>query len=613
MFLSCHSSFRIFNFTILGVIGALFSAIHIVDMFFRSSSSTPILMGDSLLLPGFMLFSSFVPSERFQYTLNIIVFNLMLTGLALRKIVVEDIYMKRADLIDGEHDFSLSKDILGGWDHSLTHETEATDLFGILAQAYREKLTELISAGAKKSRSNLKILELYARRVSVSLIYLTIQFASYTSIVFLTVQSQSIQNGVKNIAFLKQLSTFIVPAAVTAINSTTPWIYERLTELELWDSGQTELNMLLIRMYLSNMMNLLILAISYAMLADPFMLADNHSYQLRLKVEQSFSNNFTCRMNQAASGMFSLILTEFALNGLVYLAVGYLNVFLNRFIHSMAKKQFNIAQRMVSLLYFVSLMTLTFPFAPLSVIFFPLMLSLRIKWEKYISLHFYSKPKSLWAPHKAGSFFAMFFLISILIVALPASVYFLSRTTFPKSCSLQDHDIGLCDGDLGGGGTGDDDATLNSANICDLNVNSEYYNLYHKTSYCSAYPLCICEDACGPFIDNTNAFAPFRNSLQGIQVLDIFWEYVIKTSYGAWVISCLFYVIAKMRRNSIKVNSESYKEKEKNYETHIQSLENDKKKHEKIIQRLKLMDGQLDAAAAAAPVATARGRDGDEK
>lgn len=568
------------------MIGVLFSVIHIVNMFFRSSSITPILMGDSLLLPGFMLISSFVPSERFEYTLNIIVFNFMLTGLALRKIVVEDIYMKRADLIDGEHDFSLSKDILGGWDHSLTNAAEVTDLFGILAQAFREKLSELISTGAKKSRSNLKILELYARRVFVSLVYLTIQFASYTSIVFLTIQSQSIQNGLKNIAFLKQLSTFIVPAAVTAINSTTPWIYEMLTKLEHWDSGQTELNMLLIRMYLSNMMNLLILAISFAMLADPFMLADNNSYTLRLRVEQSFSDNFTCRMNQAASGMFSLILTEFALNALVYLAVGYLNIFLNRYFYPTGKKEFNIAQRMVSLLYFVSLMTLTFPFAPLSVIFFPIMLSLRIKWEKYISLHFYSKPKSLWAPHKAGSFFAMFFLISILIVALPASMYFISRSTFPKSCPIQDNEIGLCSGEVG------------TDNTCELNVDSEYYDLYKKTSYCSAYPLCICEDACGPFVNSVNAFAPFRKSIQGIQVLDVFWEYVINTSYGAWVISCLFYVIAKMRKNSIKVSSESFKEKEKNYETHIQSLENEKKKHEKIIQRLKLMDGQLDSTPA---------------
>jgi hypothetical protein len=587
----------------LGGIGALFSTIHIVNMIFRSSSNTPIVMGDSLLLPGFMLFSSFLPSERFQYTLNVIVFNFTLTGLALRKIVVEDIYMKRADLIDGEHDFSLSKDILGGWDHSLTNGTEVTDLFGILAQAYREKLTELISAGAKKSRSNLKILELYGRRILVSLIYLTIQFASYTAIVFLTVQSQSIQNGLKNIAFLKQLSTFIVPAAVTAINSSTPWIYERLTEYELWDSGQTELNMLLIRMYLSNMANLLILAISYAMLADPFMLADNESYSLRQKVEQSSSDSFTCRMNQAASGMFSLILTEFALNGLVYLAVGYLNIFVNRYIHSMAKKEFNIAQRMVSLLYFVSLMTLTFPFAPLSVIFFPLMLSLRIKWEKYISLQFYSKPKSLWAPHKAGSFFAMFFLISILVVALPASVYFLSRSSFPKSCALQDHEIGLCDGDL------DTDT-----NICELNPNSDYYVLYSKSSYCSpGYPDCICQDACGPFIDNTNAFAPFRSSLQGVQVLDIFWEYIVKTSYGAWVMTCLFYVVAKMRRNTIKVNSDSFKEKEKSAEAHIQSLENDKKKHEKIIQRLKLMDGQLDSVVTVAGTSgggTARGKGG---
>jgi hypothetical protein len=571
----------------LGLIGALFATIHLINILFRSSS-TPIIMGDSLLLPGFMLFSSFLPGERFQYSLNIIVCNSALIALALRKIVVEDIFMKRTDLIEGEHDFSLSKNILCGWDHSLTHEYEVTDLHGLLAQAYREKLSELISAGAKKARSNLKILELYTRRVLVSLAYLTIQFASYASIALLTVQSTSIQNGLNNVVFLKQLSAFIVPAAVTTINTITPWIYEKLTQLELWDSGQIQLNMLLFRMYLSNMMNLLILAISYAMLADPFMLADNHSQQtFRQKVEQVSSDQFACRLNQAASGMFSLVLTEFFLNGLVYALVAYMNIFINRFLYATSKKEFNIAQRMVSLLYFVSLMTLTFPFAPLSVIFFPLMLSLRIKWEKYISLRFYSKPQSLWAPHKAGSFFAIFFLISIMIVAIPASVYFLSRTTFPKACDIQDQDIGLCDG-----GVSSED------NTCTLNPSSAYYDLYRKESYCSGYPACICEEACGPFINDLNAFTPFRERLQETQGLNLLWEYVIKTSYGAWVLCCCLYVIAKMRRNSIKVNSDNFKEKEKGYEAHISSLENDKKKHEKIIQRLKLMDGQIEPGPA---------------
>lgn len=533
-----------------------------------------------------MQYSSFLPGESFLYTCNIIICNFTLTGLALRKIVVEDVLMKRSELIDGENDFSLSKDILCGWDNSLTHESEVTDLYGLLAQTYREKLSELISVGVKKSRSNLKILELYSRRACVSFVYLTIQFASYTAIVFLTVQSQTIQNGLKNVAYIKELSGFLVPAAVTAINASTPWIYDQLTKLELWDSGQIQLNVLLFRMYLSNMMNLLILAISYAMLADPFLLADNDSYNLRKRVEQTYLKSFKCRMNQAASGMFSLILTEFFLNGIVYLVMGSLNIIINRFLFPCPKKEFSIAQRMVSLLYFVSLMTLTFPFAPLSVIFFPIMLSIRIKWEKYISLNFYSKPQSLWAPHKAGSFFSMFFLISLLIVAIPSSIYFLSRETFPKDCSIQDNYIGLCTDNIENGG-----------DTCDLDIHSDYYKLYSKTSYCESYPACICDDSCGPFIQYNNAFGPFRDKIKSLRGLDFIWEYIIQTSYGAWVLCCLFYVIAKMRKNSIKVNLDSYKEKEKGLESHILTLENDKKKHEKIIQRLKLIDGQMDTVS----------------
>ena len=411
------------------------------------------------------------------------------------------------------------------------------------------------------------------------MIYVAVQIASYSSIVYLTVKSQSIQNGL-NIGALKSLSAFIVPAAVTAINSVTPALYKVLTKMELWDSGQVQLNILLFRMYISNMMNLLILAISYALLADPFLFADNSDKNMRKQIEHEYSADFTCRMDQAANGMFTLIITEFFLNGLVFYGMGLGNIFVNNFIMPFPKKEFNIAQRMVAMLYFVSLMLLTFPFTPLSVIVLPVMLACRIKWEKYVTLKCYAKPKTVWTAHKAGTFFVLFYIMSLSFVAVPSAVYFLSRETFPKSCDIQDVYPELCESDISDDGT------------CTLNVDSDYYSLYNDNTYCQeGYPACICDYACGAFVHEHNAFAPFRRSIQDVAVVEYLWEYILKTSYGAWFLTGFFYVLSRMRRNTVSVNSQGFKDKERSLETHITALENEKKKHEKLINRLKLIEG----------------------
>jgi hypothetical protein len=87
----------------------------------------------------------------------------------------------------------------------------------------------------------------------------------------------------------------------------TPAMYKYLTKFEEWDSGQFSLNVLIMRMYLSNMMNLLILALSYGLLADPFLLADETNSQRRSQLENLFDDSvYSCRLNAAAEGLFSL-------------------------------------------------------------------------------------------------------------------------------------------------------------------------------------------------------------------------------------------------------------------------------------------------------------------
>ena len=303
--------FRLFNFLVMGLWGCFFSTIHIVRMVVRGDSGN-VVTGDSVL-PGFMNFSSFETGESITFTCNILIGVFLLLFFCAHKIIMEDRQMKRMDVVEQQNDFNFSKDIFCRWDNSIVQETEVQQAHGLISLSYKEKLAESLKKGLIVSRSRLETAILYSKRFLVFILYCCIQIASYVTIIWLTIQSESVKKFASGLAGLRFVTDFIVPGAVTLINAMTPAMYKRLTKFEEWDSGQFALNILIFRMYLSNMMNLLILALSYSLLADPFLLSDDTYSERRGQLENLYDSEvYSCRMNAAAEGLFSL--GEFKLN-----------------------------------------------------------------------------------------------------------------------------------------------------------------------------------------------------------------------------------------------------------------------------------------------------------
>jgi hypothetical protein len=89
------------------------------------------------------------------------------------------------------------------------------------------------------------------------LCYLAVQFASYSAIIYLKIQSVVIAEKLSS-SLPSSITILIVPAAITFINSASPNIFKLITNFEKWDSGQTNLNVLLFRMFFSNILNVII-------------------------------------------------------------------------------------------------------------------------------------------------------------------------------------------------------------------------------------------------------------------------------------------------------------------------------------------------------------------
>jgi hypothetical protein len=148
-----------------------------------------------------------------------------------------------------------------------------------------------------------------------------------------------------------------------------------------------------------------------------------------------------------------------------------------------------------------------FVFAPLSLLFVPIVSAVNIKWQRYNMIKYYSKPHKSWNPSKAVVVYTRFYVLSIIFVGLPTLIYFFSSSSLPKSCALQDFSNKLCL-----------PHTLTSDNVCDLDPSSMYYTepsstavnvtrgsqtrLCPQFSSNNQYPKCLCESACGIFIED---------------------------------------------------------------------------------------------------------------
>eukprot|EP01038_Epipyxis_sp_PR26KG_P004315 gene4315-6113_t len=531
----CSLNIAVIIYTIFHIIN-LSKTQHIVSSFFNGEGN----------LPNFMVYSSYTVSERLEYS-SLVVLLMIVSGLFLCiNLLQVDRFVKHVDSIESGNDRPFSKAVLAVWDSSISTKMEVNDLCGSIGQIFLMLLSDNKSNGEKKSRSTL-----------------------------LAIYSKSITKKLENIQGIDFISNFLTSFLLTVINSGTPMILRHITAIEKWDLPQTELNFLLFRVYLSNTLNTLVVLFSYLLLIDPFLLGQHPILRSRLQLE---FNGFQCRIDQAANGIFTLVISSFVIRSFSIFASplsNYIQSYINK--SEWIKPEFLVPESMVSKFSFIGFLFMSIPIAPLSLLFAPFYLFSSFYIEKYAILNYYSKPKRPWKSQKAELMFSFFYLATFIILGVSSIVYFLTTKTLPKSCDMQDNFIGLCT-----------DEVDPSTNTCTIDSSNEYYSLIGGKN--ANYPASICNYACGPFIENSTSFSPFRNYIKNNIVLNIIWSLIFQYPYISWLLVLMLTLSIIMKENTLDVTQFGTYMKEQSYEAQIQSLEAEKKKQEKIILKLKSID-----------------------
>ncbi|CAM9811556.1 unnamed protein product, partial [Choristocarpus tenellus] len=212
------------------------------------------------------------------------------------------------------------------------------------------------------SRSLQEKIKLYICRVVGFFLYIGVQGSAWTGIIILTAQADSLVEGLathlQSLSGLSRASgviaTSIVPAAVTIINAIMPTLIKAITKFEKWDTEESVTYMLTTRMFLAKILNAFIQALSYMLLANPYLLATDNYSHIRQQVGQVFApSEYSCRLDQASTGLYQLVLTEFIFSKILsYSTMRVMQLRVKFSNKPFVKPEFEVAQRMVSLLYF---------------------------------------------------------------------------------------------------------------------------------------------------------------------------------------------------------------------------------------------------------------------
>lgn len=452
---------------------------------------------------------------------------------------------------------------------------DVDDYLGSIGNKLLQQLEETHSSGVKEARSRYQTFMVYARRSLGMVIYLAVLFASFCIILYVTLYSDYIAQNVKSIPGLRNMQSFIAPLILAMISSAMPEISKALTSLESWDSAQTIHTLNLLRVYISSLLNTLLLVFSYLVLADPFLLANDSS--LRNSFGLSESLDFSCRMDQVSDGLFTLVVFTWVIQNTMLFAMPYaMRLFYYLFRRPSKKQEFHVSDNMVKRLDWMGLVFAAVPFCPMGFVFMPILLGIGFKWERYVIRKHYAKPTRMFSGQKAGLIYTFFYLCTFLTIGMTMAGYFFTSKTFAKECAIQDQYVDLCD----------PASTLASDNTCTMDPSSEYYGFYRSEQY----PKVICERACGAFVNEVSHLSPFHFRVNSLFIMSYIWIACFDYPYIPWVGLLLLLLWVARVRNSLMVFRLSWFNKERSMDARLQANEAERKKQEKMIRKLKTIE-----------------------
>ncbi|CDW85244.1 UNKNOWN [Stylonychia lemnae] len=356
------------------------------------------------VIPCMMLYSRYPNGYELFYLFTLIGFLLLVFIFNMRTWMKFDIMMKW-DKLNGDQDFVVSKMFFNSWDWSVDNMIERDEQKKVKQRELKLTVYEERIKYKIKNRSRSDKLKLLCRRITTFIISFMILCIGWTAIVGANLYETEI------IAYFKEISANFIPSlVVTFVNIVIPTALQKVTTYEQWDFAKDLINQQIVRLYLSKILNIIIVAVLN------YELASNSQFFRSYTLIKFFPETYDCREDQAG---FNILLTESVVTPLIYMIKALVFYILYRCKRIQAwRKEYQVSQSIVWVIYYQSIYWLSVGFFPYITLFMPLILYLIFKIFYLDMKYFKTKPRQSSNSHQTGFFIMILLNVTFILIMI---------------------------------------------------------------------------------------------------------------------------------------------------------------------------------------------------
>ena len=244
-------------------------------------------------------------------------------------------------------------------------------------------------------------------------------------IIFANIYESKITNYWNSITGLKQVSQYIAAIILTIVNYIVPKTLGWITEWEKWDFAYDKLRQEIWRNYLAQMLNFLIFLIIQIELVinTPFF---GSSTIISFTTLNQNSTQYDWREDYVALALFKLFLVELVQRYIYYFGwIIYYRLKASCQKLNNWRKEFEVTDEVVWLIYFQSIIWAGFMFYPYLAILSPIVLFVHFKFIYFRLRRWKIPPNEMNSNLGSGSYMMMFLFLTFIMIAFIYALFLL--------------------------------------------------------------------------------------------------------------------------------------------------------------------------------------------
>jgi hypothetical protein len=292
----------------------------------------------------------------------------------------------------------------------------------ISIMVYEDKKKELVNQRDAGDKCRI-----YTLRISLLILSIFILIIGWTCIILTSFYENDITNYAKTVPYLENVSRYIGAIVLTVVNYIVPKILGWITECEKWDFAVDQLRQEIWRNYLAQMLNFAIFILVHIELVIQEPLVRSETI-IDFNEQNKKETLYDCREDYVGISVARLLMVELIQRYLYYFGwIIYYRIKARCQGLNNWRKEFETSDEVVWLIYFQSIIWISFIYYPYVAALAPIVLYLHFKFIFYRLRRWKIPPQMVTNKVTSGNYIMLFLIVTFISISFAYALFLLER------------------------------------------------------------------------------------------------------------------------------------------------------------------------------------------